>query len=340
MIWNKISVLIAGLCAAHMFSTASACKDPYERPFGPYAPWNVAVRELPLHPLSAELATKLWNDAPGSRPGNFNLRFDRYTYPVYCADAAEGKFRIVTVWQTLISGSQIPWNRDWQPAPGSDAQVIILDSDTGREWDLWQVRFDGQFVQATNASLVKGDYRTLEKGHHSSRGAGIPYLAMLVRPQEILQGEIRHALSMPIRNTSGSSYVPPATKLEHPGVRLQGIPEGTRFALDVSDEEIELWLQGLPKELPGETVNSARIIARALRDYGWFITDTSGGAGLQFEARVSAGKEWERLGLAHRTIGYKQYPRDLLDGLMRENRIRTIVPSDQYPAHLKTRTVQ
>ena len=41
--------------------------------------------------------------------------------------------------------------------------------------------------------------------------------------------------------------------------------------------------------LPPETVRAARIIAVALRDYGWFITDTAGAATFQFEANVTAG---------------------------------------------------
>ena len=186
-------------------------------------------------------------------------------------------------------------------------------------------------VRASNGSLVPGDYRTYEGGNRPSRGVGIQYLAMLVRPQAVAAGTIDHALSMPIRNPDGAVFVAPATKLEHPDYP-PGIPEGTRFALDVGDAEIEAWIASLPAELPPATRRAARTIAVALRDYGWFITDTAGGATFQFEANVTAGDEWRALGLAENVLSEDRvYPRDLLDGLLTRERVYAIVPSDQYP---------
>ncbi len=123
----------------------------------------------------------------------------------------------------------------------------------------------------------------------------------------------------------------PATKIEHPEHPADGIPQGMRFALRVSDQEIDQWLNELPKELPETTRESARVIAVALRDYGWFITDSSGAAHFQFESRVTSGEKWNALGLDDREINDKKYPRDLLDGLITKERIYVIVPSDQYP---------
>jgi hypothetical protein len=203
---------------------------------------------------------------------------------------------------------------------------------TGHEWDLFQVSFDGKTIKATNGSLVPDSYHTYEGSNIASRGVGIQYLAMLVRPEEIVAGKIEHALSMPIRNPDSSKYVAPATKLEHLSTGA-GIPEGTRFALNVTEAQIGSWIDSLPKGLPAETYRSAKIIAEALRDYGWFITDTSGGAHLQFEDRITAGAEWDRLGLGRDiTVNYKNYPTDLLDGLLTPDRIYAIAPSDRYPS--------
>jgi hypothetical protein len=299
--------------------------DQYKRPHGPNAPWNIPVKNLPLHPESDLYADRLWNHA-ADRPGNFNLRFIGYTYPVYYTDDATGTYRVNSVngWGNL-DGSTIPWNPNWLPPTGSDKQIIILDPPTGREWNLWQVEVDGSTVNISNGNLVPGSYHTKEDGFSPSRGVGIQYLAMLVRPEEIMQGEIKHALSMPISNPSKTFYVAPATKLEHPGSEIPNpIPEGMRFALDVTDEEIESWLA--TKSVSSATRNSLRIIARALRDYGWFITDTSGSAGWQFEERLTGEPGWEQVGLDEGSN-----PRDLMDGLLSQGRIYTIVPSDQYP---------
>jgi hypothetical protein len=302
----------------------------YVRPYGEKAPWNIPVSNLPRHPQSDLYRDRLWYDAPASRSGNFNLNLWAYTYPVYYVSDATGEYPVETKWDwPNMNGKTVPWNPDWQPAPGTDAQMILLDPEAGREWNFWQVEFRDGVIHASNANLVDGDYRTKEDGFGPSRGIGVQYLAMLVRPEEVKQGEIAHALSMPIRNTDGTHFVAPATKLEHPG-RPEGIPEGMRFALDVTDEEIEEWLASLPEEV-AQMKGYGRVLARALRDYGWFITDTSGGAHLQNEAWVSAGEEWSRLGLDTVAVGGKEYPRDLLDGLMRRERVYTLVPSDQYP---------
>jgi lipopolysaccharide/colanic/teichoic acid biosynthesis glycosyltransferase len=319
--------LIGAGCAlaALLIGSVQAAGETYVRPFAQDALWNVPASQLVRHAQSSELARRLWFEAP-SRPGDFNLSFEEYTYPVYDARQATGTYPVLTDRPGNLSGSVIPWNPAWSPAQGTDAQVIVLDPPTGREWDLWQTRFDGRAVRATNGNLVPGDYRTKADGFFPSRGCGIQYLAMLVRPQEIAKGAIEHALSMPVRNIDGNGFVPPATKLERDH-GVVGIPLGTRFALKSSLEELEQWVDSLPAQLPVQTRNSARIIARALRDSGWIITDTSGGAHLQFESRLTAGEGWASLGLERMTVQGKEYPRDLLDGLFKPERIYALEPA-------------
>jgi len=299
----------------------------YARPYGARAPWNVPVAGLARHPASGKYRDLLWFHASRSRPGNYNLNFTAYTYPVYYVADATGEYPVKSRWGNL-DRKKIPWNPEWLPAPGSDAQIILLDPEQGREWNFWQVEFRDGVIHASNANLVDGDYRTKEDGFPPSRGIGVQYLAMLVRPEEVVEGEIRHGLSMPIRNTDGTHFVAPATKLEHPG-RPDGIPEGMRFALTVTEGEIEEWLASLSPEVE-HMKWYGRILARALRDYGWFITDTSGAAHLQHEAWVTAGEKWSNLGLDTMEVGGKQYPRDLLDGLVTRERIYALIPSDQY----------
>ena len=329
------TVMLAGWAVSPACSPGPGRISSADRPFGPLAPWNVPVAGLPEHPKSATYARRLWASG-ATPPGNFNLTLDGYTYPVYAASAATGLYPVRIDYRSNLNGQTMPWNPSWRAATGSDGQVIVLDPPTGREWDLWQVRFDGTTVRATNGNLVPGSYWTREIGFPPSRGAGIPYLAMLVRPAEVEQGVIPHALSMPIRNPDGASYVAPATKLER-RTDVAGVPEGMRFALRMDDGEIDRWVADLPPELPPATRHTAAVIARALRDYGWFVTDTTGSAHLQLEDRITAGKDWDRLGLSDREVAGRSYPRDLLDGLIRPERIVALVPSDEYPRKLRAR---
>ncbi|MEM1065096.1 MAG: hypothetical protein AAF771_13765 [Pseudomonadota bacterium] len=298
------------------------------RPYGASAPWNIPVAGLPRSPQSDRYANLMWNNAP-TRQGNFNLAFNSYTYPVYYVDTATTTARVRTEWRTNLNGRRIPWNPAWEPAPGSDSQIILLDPATGREWNFYKASYSDGVVRARNANLVPGNFWTKTSGFAPSRGVGIPYLAMLVRPEDVRRGRIDHALSMPIRQPDGRRFVAPATKLEHATGR-SGIPEGKRFALDITEADIDRWLRQMPAGVTPEMKRFGRIVARALRDYGWFVTDTAGSPTLQFESTVSAGAEWEALGVSNRKIGNKFYPRDILDGLITADNIYAIVPSDEY----------
>jgi len=331
-VWRRVFMASFSLLLFSSGVDARPSISQYVRPFGVDAPWNVPVTNLPRHPQSDVYAYRLWNFAPAPRAGNFNLGFYEYTYPVYYVEDATGTYT-VSGGNSTINGKQIPWNPVWKAASGSDAQIIVLDPATGREWDLWQASVSGSTISVSNGSLVAssetdmkspvGDYRTKANCWQPSRGIGCQYLAMLVRPEEVAQGAIKHALSMPIQNPSKTFYVAPATKLEHSGTEIANpIPEGMRFALDVTDSEIESWVATKPAAYQ----KLARTLGHALRDYGWFITDTAGGATLQFEADVSAGDLWRAQGIDP----LSDTVRDLVDGLMSESRIYALVPSDQY----------
>ena len=305
------------------------------RPYGPKAPWNIPVAGLPRHAESAKYAEYLWNDFNGKMP-EFSLR--KYTFPVYDATKATDMYVIKDKnnWGNL-NGKTVPYNPAWLPNAGTDLQAIILDPKTGREWNMWEMSVDVNAKQITvgNGNLCPGDYFTNNWDTKStqcsgSRGVGINYLAMLVRPWEIEQGKIEHALSMPIIGTSGQFYVAPATKLEHPG-KVGTIPEGMRFALNVSYEEIDAYLDSLTG-LSAAKKKHIRVVLVALKEYGWFVTDTAGGHTLHFEAPESAQAEWERIGfLPDQSIGGTLYPRFTLQKFLTKERIITIAPSDQYP---------
>jgi hypothetical protein len=301
---------------------------PPARPYASSAPWNLPVAGMPQHPDSTLLARKCWNSR-SDMPGNINLSFDEYTYPVYDAAKANGTYPVVVRkdWGSNLKGQRIPFNGAWRASSGSDGQMIILDPATGREWNLWRGSFNNGAVYIDNGNLVPGSYWTRADGYPPSRGCGIPYLAMLVRPQEVALGAIEHALSMPFKGIHKSLFVAPATKTDGPTAPYalaDGVPEGTRFALRVTDAEIEAWLATLPIYSTGK--QSARVIARAMRDYGFIVTDNAGSAHLQFEDRRTAGAQWAALGLGKVSAGGKEFPRDLLDGLLKEERIYALAP--------------
>jgi hypothetical protein len=214
------------------------------------------------------------------------------------------------------------------------------------------------------------DYRSYTGNQPGARGSGIPELAMLTFPDEVAQGAIRHALMMTVYDTMGGPTcgadvtseadpsfgvscgraVAPAGQFENPsrdqtncgpdatngitqnGRRKQSLPEGTRFALRMTDAQIDAWLDS--RHYTGARRRTAQIFAVALRDYGWFITDTS----CYSAAFQVAGGANPSTAAAWRGLGISGDGNDLLYGLMTKDRIVTIAPPTNHCANGTTST--
>lgn len=315
-----------------------------------------------------------------------------FSVPVYSAADATTTRRVrhrdgwLGGWN-LRPGDRVPWNPGWRPSRGSDAKAVVIDPETGRQWSFWGLVApdadgdydDGQclvnrlggdgYDRATDlcaggvnlASTPDGapiDYRTATANDPAARGSGIPELAMLVLPDEVRSGAIRHALSMPVYNTmfgprcddavvdtSSPAFgdtcgdaVAPAGQLEKtrpkrpcgPDAerdasdrerRQRTVPEGMRFALRIDDSDIERWLD--ERGYTGTLRSTARTFAVALRDYGWMITGTS-----CFSAEVlAAGASNPDTGRAWRELGIRGTGKDLLHGLVERDRIVALAPA-------------
>jgi hypothetical protein len=322
------------------------------RAYGTAAEWNLPISQVisrGLHPNESYFRDVLWEAPRGRRgPGdNLFTLFDRdYTYPVYKSSDASGQTATAAVnfgnWRTGV----VPWNPSWTIPAGTDNQFIILDETTGVEYNAWQVRYDsgtnrivpsvsgsGRVSRVTaNADETggAGDYRTKTSGFRPSRGCGIQYLAMLIRPEEIAQGKIYHALSCVMGRSGYRYYANPATKGERfPGNEAdQGIPQGTRWYYDVTDTEIENHLATLPAAVSTAQKNTLRIVFRAMREYGLIASDQGGANHIQFQHDAST--DWTPYGMDEVTASNgKVYPRDALDFFpLDKNKIRFVRPPD------------
>lgn len=280
--------------------------------------------------------------------------------------------------QKYLPDTAIPWNPDWRTGEGGDNEIVILDDVTGKgliygvsgyKRNLAAVTQCGPFgrerICAYNVNIgrdMKGnliDYRTYE-GPTGDRGVGISYYATLVTPDEVLAGEIRHALGVSLPNTAvGPICTPaqlgtaaegktcgtalaPANKFEWGGVTRPSfmpepfnsfytqdklIPEGMRFALNIDDAYIENWINSRSDLKSNATLaQTARTFARALRDYGMIVVDTNGNRpAIQMSgaANPNARTKWEKAGL-NATNDNK-----LLDGLMTASNLYVVEPPTQ-----------
>ena len=99
-------------------------------------------------------------------------------------------------------------------------------------------------------------------GHGSADAAGLPIFPGLVRYDEVMSGEINHALRFTIPHTQGA-YIWPARHKASPEKDLNVPPMGTRFRLR-ADFDISKFSK------------TNQVILTALKKYGMFLADNGG----------------------------------------------------------------
>jgi hypothetical protein len=262
-----VVALAAGLGTVTTMRPAAAtdCTPPYSVT----SPWNTPIGANPdVDPQGVTLLGTLTSDPT------------QYTYPVYEVDAAAtpasvtvtGLYSNVTA-PTAISRAHdvtisVPIPSTAQPAEGSDSQLVVHDPATGDEWGFWEMsrQSDGSW-RATNGYHYDTRWSGVPPRGFGSRGAGVPYLAGLIRPCEIAQGHIDHAIAFAYPSPS-SSFVYPATKSDGQGGAPASPPEGAHLQLDPSLTAAGLAQLGC--------TGACLTIARALQQYGMILIDASG----------------------------------------------------------------
>jgi hypothetical protein len=168
---------------------------------------------------------------------------------------------------------------------GSDAQIEFWNASTGEEWGFWQFgqNPDGSYF-ATNGfryhttSTFNGRFADGLGG----RGGGTTYLAGLIRPWEIQQGHIDHAIAWASSGPSPDCRYP-AAKSDgggFGGISGTDYPEGARIQLDPTLTDTDFTTMGLSA--------AGKTIAKALQQYGAYVIDNSGSTKLYVEYQGTA----------------------------------------------------
>lgn len=300
-----VALVVLGAAAAGCRASPSGSASPSvptlpplsgQRPYSQDSAWNTPIaRDAPIDPRSRDMVATI--DGPLTSDPT------QYTFPVYSVDAATPRFVVPSTkhrWTivdpadatTTADQVTVPIPAEARPAAGTDAQMIILDPATGTEWDLWQAERLGEGWTVANGSVydVRLDGMPASYG---SRGAGIPYLAGLIRPWEIAAGRIDHAIAFAYPGTARDRCVWPASKTDGDDRARFAIPEGARLRLDPTLGEADFDRLGLSR--------TGKIIARALQQYGMILVDTSGRPKIYAEDTADnpyAGVQWSHPALA------------------------------------------
>lgn len=266
--------------------------DPTEgcvRPYSDTSPWNTPIRVNPVIHRDSDAFISVLTGFFGSDP-------NQYTYPVYFVTdetplrqiALSGPFSNVTGDGDVLDRRSgltvlVPIPAGAIPSIGNDQQIILWNQATGDEWGFIKFTINSDGSLSGRAGY---HYNTNWSGvpplGFMSRGAGVTYLAGLMRPCEFAQGFIPHAIAFAYDYPT-PEFIFPATKSDGKGV-FPDMPEGTRLQLDpaLADAEIEAW----------GCTGSCLIIARAFQAYGMYVIDNSGHpkAYPEFEATAHWGE--------------------------------------------------
>ncbi len=256
------------------------------RPYSADSPWNLKIGPNPTYDPNSATYMAMFEDK-----GHLGADTSRYTMPVYPVSAKtpvrqvhlSGVFSEVTQGGKMLETVkdavvEVPIPDGALQAQGSDAQIILWNPETGDEWGFWRAQLAGDHWVAVNGYSYNTNWSGVPPTGFVSRGAGVPYLIGLIRPWEIEQGRIEHAIAFAFNNPS-ARFVHPATKSDGEG--YGDLPEGARLQLDPSLTETDFDRWGLSKV--------ERIIARAMQEYGLVVIDRAGHPKFYAEYEDTAG---------------------------------------------------
>jgi hypothetical protein len=256
-----------------------------QRPYTPDSPWNTPIpADAEVDPNSAAMVATIAANNPELRSSP-----NQFAYPVHFVDAATPRVTLLCtgrVWVNAADGSasevsskaltNVPIPPEAIPGGGDDNQIIIIDTETGDEYDVYRFVPPNGCENATK--YERGVFRDAVETKYISRGAGVPYLAGLIRPWEIAQGRIEHALAFAYGTNRLGRCVYPASNTDGKYDRPDVLPEGARLRLDPTLDV---------ESIPGLD-RTGRIIARALQEYGMYNIDNSGSNKIYPEDNLTA----------------------------------------------------
>jgi hypothetical protein len=230
--------------------------------FPPDNPWNQDITNAPVDPqsdrylreMNAHLVT-LHADFSSS-PGD--------GIPWVAVPPGQPRVPVTFTWPDESDPGPYPFPLE-APVEGdgasvSDRHVIALDRGGCRLYEAANCSREGNGWRCDSGAIFElGSNRLRPLGWTSADAAGLPILPGLVRRDEVLAGEIRHALRFTVGHTQRAFVVPAthyASDESDPGLPPMGLRVRLRASYDISR-----WS------------GAARVILAALKRYGMFLAD-------------------------------------------------------------------
>ncbi len=248
----------------------------FPRPFSPSSFWNSQVGSAATSPQNGSLISYFVAHAV-----NPNLSIGAWSVPVAEVHPSDPTFTVPCTRYTctLSAFGAVPIPVTAKHDPSGDGHLAVYDPATDREWDFWQAVDNGSSWSASAGAAVSMAGAGLAAPNTGAgNAANFPLLGGLIRPEEILQGRIDHALVFGLPGIGQGAPVCPATHNASTSSDPNALREGARLQLDPS---VNVDALSIPAW--------AKIVARAMQTYGMYLRDNSGSLGIYAENPVSRG---------------------------------------------------
>ncbi|KAF2074977.1 hypothetical protein CYY_003716 [Polysphondylium violaceum] len=268
------------------------------------SPWNTVIGPSPTYDsYSAAMMTRISSILTDNNISPvLGFAYYQWTAPIHLIDSSLSTVNRIVIYQPENTGyhetvdplntqriENLPVSSTFNPDPMADGHMIVFDTSL-KEFHEFS-RF--KWINSTYASATRydrfaynaiGTYPAYVPGTRwwmkSVRGAGAPFIAGLIRWDEMVRGDLNHALAFsgPVNRIKALSTSPWTTELCTPvAARSDGyalgpdtIMEGQRLQLNPS-----LDISSLPPK--------AKLIAQALKTYGGYMVDNAHGFNIYFE---------------------------------------------------------
>ena len=233
--------------------------------------WNQDVSALPVDPFSnqiiagftssslkADFGSGLWNNAPIGIP-----------FVVVCSSQAKSN---ITFRSNSYDGNygdesdtapySIPLNATVEGNGSGDAHVIAIDKDNGILYELYNASVNGDHWEASSGAIFNLRSNALRtNGWTSADAAGLPIFPGLIRYEEVLKGNIDHAIRFTLNSANVSpSYISPARHKVNSSGGQYSLPFGSKIRLK-KDVDISSFSPRL------------QVILTAMKKYGLILAD-------------------------------------------------------------------
>ena len=278
-------------------STPALPSSGFPRPFASTSVWNTPIGSAQAVSNNDQLIANF-----GANALYPNMSLHKWAVSVAEASSSSSLFNVLCSLYnpcTLTSLGAIPIPFTTVADTSSDGHLAVFDPANGRTWGMWKAGYAGGTwtAAAGEAISTSGDGRVPEHTA-SSNAANFPLLAGIVRPEEISQGRIDHALVFTLPEISSAGHVCPATHDDGSSANPNALMEGMRLQLDPSLNVDALSIPAWQK-----------VIAKALQKYGMYLRDGSGSLAIVAENPASRGYDaWAKVGLSGNSVSLAGIP--------------------------------